>query len=139
MYQSEETLKTPEYMRRRTDNFLHSLHRNSKDNMDVTDCVRSSGNMEYYKNRLKTYDTYHKQILPDKFELARAGLYYTEKSDLCECLRCHVKLSSWERDDDAIKEHIKWSLNCEYMEMIATRPPRQTSMPSFWWIWDGFW
>ena len=74
--------------------------------MDVTDCVLSSGNMEYYGNRLKT-DTYTKQMLPDKFELARAVLYYTGKSDICECFRCHVKLSSWERDDDAINEHIK--------------------------------
>ena len=76
MYQSEETLETPEYMRRRKANFLHSLHRILKDNdMDITDCVLSSGNMEYYENRLKTCDTYPKQMLPDKFELARAGLY----------------------------------------------------------------
>ena len=61
--------------------------------MDVTDCVLSSGNMEYYEKRLKTCDTYPTQMLPDKFELARAGLYYTGKSDICECFRCHVKLS----------------------------------------------
>ena len=45
-------------------------------------------------------------MLPDKFELARAGLYYKGKSDICVCFRCHVKLSSWERDEDAIKEHL---------------------------------
>ena len=31
--------------------------------------------MEYYENRLRTFDTYPKQMLPDKFHLARAGLY----------------------------------------------------------------
>ena len=63
--------------------------------MNVTDCVLSSGNMEYYENRLTTFDNYHEQMLLDKFELARSGLYYTGKSDICECFRCHVKLSSW--------------------------------------------
>ena len=38
---------------------------------------------------------------------------------------------SWERDDDAIKEHFKWSSNCEYMKMVAAPPPRQTSAASF--------
>ena len=91
--------------------------------MDVTDCVSSSGSMEYYKNRQRTFDTYPKQMLPDKFQLARAGLYYTGKSDICQCFRCHVKLNSWERDDDAIKEHFKLSSNCEYMKMVAPSPP----------------
>ena len=99
--------------------------------MDVTDCVSSRGSMEYYENRLRTFDTYPKQMLPDKFQLARAGLFYTGKSDICQCFRCHVKLSSWERDDDAIKEHFKWSSNCEYMKMVAAPPPRQPSVTSF--------
>ena len=42
--------------------------------MDVTDCVSSHGSMEYYESRLRTFDTYPKQMLPDKFQLARAGL-----------------------------------------------------------------
>ena len=29
-----------------------------------------------------------------------------------------VKLSAWERDDDAIKEHYKWSPECEYIKMV---------------------
>ena len=70
-------------------------------------------------------------MLLDKLQLARAGLYYTGKSDICQCFRCNVKLSSWERDDDAIKEHFKWSSNCEYMKMVAAPQPRQTSAASF--------
>ena len=99
--------------------------------MDVTDCVPSSGSMEYYENRLRTFDTYPKQMLLDKFQLARAGLYYMGKSDICQCFRCYVKLKSWERGDDAIKEHFKWSLNCEYTKMVAPSPPRQTSEQLF--------
>ena len=105
--------------------------------MTVTDGVYSSGSMEYCENRLRTFDTYPKQMLLDKFQLARAGLYYTGKQDICQCFRCHVKLSSWERDDDAIKEHFKWSSNCEYMKMVAATFPWQPvfmlglSAPSF--------
>ena len=74
--------------------------------MDITDCVSSRGTMEYYENSQRTFDTYPKQMFPNKFQLAKAGLHYTGKSDMCQCFRCHIKLSSWERDDDAIKEHI---------------------------------
>ena len=87
--------------------------------------------MEYYENRLRTFDTYPNQMLLDKFQLARAGFYYTGKSDICQCFRCHVKLSSWKRDDNAIKEHFRWSSNCEYMKMVVPSPPRQISTPSF--------
>ena len=91
-------------LRRTIPNFHHSYPRLSTDNMDVTDCVSCSSNTKYYENRLRTFDTYPKQMFPDKFQLARAGLYHTGKSDICQCFRCHVKLSSWERDDDAIIE-----------------------------------
>ena len=93
-------------------------------NMNVTDCTSIRDSMEYYENRLKTFDTYPKQMLPDKIQLARAGLYYTGKSDVCQRFRCHVKLSAWERDDDAIKVHYKWSPQCEYIKMVGAPPPR---------------
>ena len=48
--------------------FHHSYHRISTDDMDVTDCVSSRGSMEYYENRLRTFDTYPKQMLRDKFQ-----------------------------------------------------------------------
>ena len=105
--------------------------------MDVAGSVSSSSSMEFYENRLRTFDTYPKQILPDKFQLAKAGLYYTGKSDICQGFQCHVELSSRKRDDDAIKQHLKWSSNCEYMKMVAAPPQRQTglmfgsSAPSF--------
>ena len=62
--------------------------------MDVTDCVSSSSSMEYYENRLRTFDTYPKQLLPDKFQLARAGLYYTGKIRYLSVLSmsCEIEL-----------------------------------------------
>ena len=49
-------------------------------NMNVTDCTSIRDSMEYYENRLKTVDTYPKQMLPDKIQLAGAGLYYTDQT-----------------------------------------------------------
>lgn len=92
--------------------------------MNVMDCTAK--NMEFFENRLNSFDTYPKQMVPDKYQLARAGLYYTGKSDLCQCFSCHVKLSAWEPDDDAIKEHYKWSPNCTYIKMVGAPPQRQT-------------
>lgn len=94
--------------------------------MNVMDCTSSSVNMECFENRLNSFDTYPKQMLPDKYQLAQAGLYYTGKSDVCQCFSCNVKLSAWERDDDAIKEQYKWSPNYTYIKMIGAPPQRQT-------------
>ena len=62
--------------------------------MDVTDCVSSRGSMEYYENRLRTFDTYPKQMLPDKFQLARVGLFYTGKIGYLSVLlmSCEIEL-----------------------------------------------
>ena len=82
------------------------------------DYTSTKDNMEYYENRLKTFDTYPKQMLPDKMQLARAGLYYKGKSDVCHCFRCHVKLSAWER------EIYIWSHQCKYIKMVGSPSPR---------------
>ena len=96
--------------------------------MNVMDCTTTNVSMDYYENRLKTFDTYPKQMLLDKFQLARAGLYYTGKSDLCQCFRWHMNISGWEREDDAIKEHYKSAPNCEYIKMVGAPPQR---LPGF--------
>ena len=106
-----------------------SLRNNIIQVMNVMDCTSTGMNMDYFQNRLNTFDAYPKQMLPDKYRLASAGLYYTGKSDTCQCFRCHVKLNAWERDDDPIKEQHKWSPNCEYIKMIGV--PQQQSGYTF--------
>ena len=106
--------------------------------MNVMDCISTKDILEYYENRLKTFDTYQKQMLPDKMQLARAGLGYiiVENRTCANCFRCHVKFNAWERDDDAIKEHYKWSPQCEY-KVVGAPPPQPpgykvgSSAPSF--------
>lgn len=99
--------------------------------MNVTDCTPLNKNMEYYDNRLKTFETYPKQMLPDKYQLASAGLYYSGKADVCACFRCHVKLSAWERSDCALREHYKWSPNCEYIRIVGAPQQKPTPIGGF--------
>ena len=87
--------------------YSHSFRRMSTVNRDVTDCVSNNRSMEYYENRLSWIVLYR-------------------KSDIRQCFQCHVKLSSWKRDDDPTKEHFKWSRNCNYMKMIEAPPQRHS-------------
>ena len=50
-----------------------------------------------------------------------------------------MKLSSWETDDDdAIKEHFKWSLNFEYMKMVGCAMSTKADKCTIVWrIWNG--
>ena len=75
--------------------------------------------MEYYENRLRTFDTYPPQMVPDKYELAKSGFYYTGLADKVICFRCDIKLKDWEKNDNAMNEHEKWSPNCEYLKMVG--------------------
>ncbi|XP_045205980.2 E3 ubiquitin-protein ligase XIAP-like [Mercenaria mercenaria] len=97
--------------------------------MNVLDCTPMNRNMEYYENRLKTFETYPKQMLPNKYELASAGLFYSGKSTYANVFRCHVKLSAWERSDCALREHFKWSPNCEYIRIVGA--PQQIQYSGF--------
>lgn len=91
-------------------------------NSTDTTCVNLVG-LEYYENRLKTFDTYPKQMKPDKYQLARAGLYYTGNGDIVICFRCGVKISSWERHDNAMLEHYRLSANCDFVRMVGIETP----------------
>ncbi|XP_052814217.1 baculoviral IAP repeat-containing protein 3-like [Mya arenaria] len=70
--------------------------------------------MEYYENRLRTFDTYPPQMVPDKYEVAKAGFYYTGLSDRVICFRCDIKLKDWEKYDNAMNEHDKCLAKAEF-------------------------
>lgn len=58
---------------------------------------------------------YHVRVFSDDAQLARAGFFYKPKSstpDNTTCYLCHSNLDGWEKDDDAIGEHIKLSPGC---------------------------
>ena len=73
----------------------------------------------YYEKRLETFETWPKQMVPDKYALAKSGFVYTGQGDKVKCFQCGVGVNDWERTDDPWTEHRKWSSNCEYLKMIG--------------------
>lgn len=72
-----------------------------------------------YEDRLITFEFWPKQLLPNKFNLAKAGFYYMGLRDECICFSCGIKLASWERDNVPFEEHKKWSPNCIFLKMVG--------------------
>ena len=74
---------------------------------------------QYYENRLKTFDNWPTQILPNKYALAKNGFIYTGVGDKVKCFKCGIELKDWERTDEPRIEHCKWSPACDYLKMIG--------------------
>lgn len=73
----------------------------------------------FYEDRLETFRDWPKQIVPDKYALAKAGFRYTGQHDKVECFVCELKLTGWERIDDPWTEHKRWSPHCVYLQLTG--------------------
>ena len=79
----------------------------------------SNRDMTFYQERLQSFKDWPKQLIPDKFSLAKAGFYYTGEHDKVQCFACSVELTRWERTDDPWLEHKKWSSQCVYLKITG--------------------
>lgn len=77
------------------------------------------GDMLFYEDRLRTFQTWPKQILPTKETLACSGFIYSGQNDSTNCFACNIKLKDWDRTDNPWTEHRKWSPNCIFLKMIG--------------------
>ena len=86
----------------------------------------------YYDTRLSSFDTWPCQIKPEKQELARAGFMYTGHSDRVKCVVCNVELHNWLSNENALREHAKWSPDCSFLKIIGYDPyaPSESSTSS---------
>jgi len=48
-------------------------------------------------------------------ELAKAGLFFTGRSDRVKCWYCNGGLQNWDYTDSPIQEHAKWYPQCEFI------------------------
>lgn len=90
----------------------------------MTDCTLlglefQSPDLVFYKNRVKTFDSWSTQIHPNKFRLSSAGFFYTGRSDIVECFSCAIRLHKWKEDDNPLKEHMLVSPNCLFLKIIG--------------------
>ena len=89
--------------------------------MNVTDAclVRDMTQYTDYENRIKTFKTWPKQMIPDKYALAKCGFIYEGYADKVKCAFCGVGLRDWEQTDDPWVEHYTWSPHCSYLKMVG--------------------
>jgi len=93
-------------------------------------------NMKSEADRRKTYKDWHVSFM-DKNHLAAAGFYYTNWSDIVCCAFCGVEVWQWEKGDNAIADHRRWSPSCGFIKGLfvgnipihseTSSPPQQTS------------
>lgn len=58
-----------------------------------------------YMNRLKSHEQLPKQMSQTPYEFARAGFFYTGKSDEVVCCICGGGLKDWQINDTPAGEH----------------------------------
>ena len=73
-----------------------------------------------FRVRSRSFDKWPKQLRPTKSELQKSGFFYRGFGDSVECFFCGICLHDWESRDNANKEHKKWSLECKFINMIAS-------------------
>ena len=69
------------------------------------------------KARRTSFGSWPPSMLLPCESLARAGFFYTGKSDICVCFACGVEIHRWSHIADPLMEHLKHSPTCPYIEM----------------------
>lgn len=69
--------------------------------------------------RLNSFENWPLEWL-NKKELAQTGLVYMGEDDKVKCYFCEVEIGHWERDDQPINEHLRFSPNCPLLRRRTT-------------------
>lgn len=69
--------------------------------------------------RLKTFESWPLGWL-DKKQLAMSGMFYLGDEDKTKCYFCEVEIGRWEREDQPVPEHLRWSPNCPLLRRRTT-------------------
>lgn len=70
-----------------------------------------------FADRLKTFKTWSKTQSPQS--LAAAGFFkHNAGIDDVQCFCCGIRIFDWEPTDDPLTEHLRWSKNCEFANVI---------------------
>lgn len=88
------------------------------EHMETSDCCTHKP-FKYYQERLATFDTWSEQIIPDKYQLAKTGFYYTGFSDKVSCFSCNIEIYKWEKTDYPWVEHYKHSPSCDFLKILG--------------------
>lgn len=74
----------------------------------------------YEQQRLNTFDHRWPHTFLDRGILAKTGFYYIGLQDQVKCYFCKVVVGFWEKNDNELKEHKRWSPNCPLLRRRET-------------------
>lgn len=87
--------------------------------MDTKGVIGKYESFICYEDRLSSFDTWSSQIIPDRYQLAKAGYFYSGFGDKVVCFSCDLKLYNWEKTDDPWIEHYKNSPDCLFLKLVG--------------------
>lgn len=93
--------------------------------MDIVDC-KTTNSYRFHEDRLNTFETWSSQIIPNKYQLCKAGFYYSGTGDRVICFSCKIELCKWQKTDDPWAEHLRYSSSCEYLKIVGYTTAQQT-------------
>jgi hypothetical protein len=53
-------------------------------------------------------------------KLVSAGFFYTNLGDVVRCAFCNVEVGRWEKGDDPMTDHLRWSPSCGFAKGLNT-------------------
>ena len=65
----------------------------------------------------------------DKNNLAEAGFYYTDHSDVVCCAFCVAQIGLRQVGEDSLKEHLRWSPTWEFVRGLSDQPTVSSKQP----------
>ena len=74
-----------------------------------------------YIRRLKSFENFPSTSYMNKFDLAKAGFFYCNTSDIVTCFCCNLKLSNWLATDCPYLQHTAHSPNCKFLAKIYSK------------------
>ena len=71
-----------------------------------------------FRNRFQSFKDWGYNHVISSYELAKAGFFYTNINDRVQCFHCNGCLEDWIQNLEALKEHVKWLVDCEYAQLL---------------------
>ena len=77
---------------------------------------------EYSKETIRLQSFKHWGGVVPARELAEGGFYMIARRDVVRCFSCNVVVHDWERSDNVIDEHRRYSPNCSFLNKLPYQP-----------------
>jgi len=71
-------------------------------------------NYKFECNRLNSFHSWPVTFISPA-SLSKNGFLYTNVTDVCMCVFCHIQIGNWEESDVVELEHVRWSPACPYI------------------------